>query len=359
MIEVLTSGVALGVHVPGLLLAARLRELGVPVEVSVLERLLPEAKVATIRKMKQAFHRDFRIALTGQRIAAKPTDSLSRTAVDELFASWHRRGASRFVVFSGYWLPLVTRYRETADNSVHIDLCRVDSVDSPSFQGGDAPDHVRKIPLADAATGTLPYSIPVTRQPPVAWADRERRLLAHGGGWGMGTYRDGVADLAAAGFAVDVVAYEAADVVDDGVRYFMIDPDWHPWLDDGFPPFARVRPGESVSYQRGAEHHGSFDLVRTGLASVSKPGGGTLLDSYWSATPAVLLKPFGPHEQRNADLWESLGFGISLERWRAGGCSVDVLGSLHENLLAARGRATDYPALLASFSSARTRTRSA
>ena len=37
MIGILTSGVALGVHVPGLLLQRRLAERGVPSEVYVLE----------------------------------------------------------------------------------------------------------------------------------------------------------------------------------------------------------------------------------------------------------------------------------------------------------------------------------
>jgi hypothetical protein len=347
VIEVLTSGVALGVHVPGLLLASRLRERGAEARVTVLERFLPEPKLATTRRMKQAFHRDFRIALTGQRIAADPAGSIPDRAVDDLFRSWSGRGVTRFVVFSGYWLPIVARYRATTDPGVRADLCRVDSVDSPSLRDRPVPDFVRRIHLADADRGTLPYTIPVTRQPPVAWAERDRRVLAHGGGWGMGTYRDGTAELAEAGYAVDVVAYEPADVADDGMRYFMIDPAWHPWLDDGYPPFARVRPGEPVTYERGADHHGSFDLSRTGVASVSKPGGGTLLDSYSSATPAVLLEPFGAHEQRNADLWEALGFGIPLAKWRATGHAAEVLESLHHNLLSARDRATDYPALLA------------
>nr|AKC92680.1 hypothetical protein [Amycolatopsis sp. SANK 60206] len=358
MIEILTSGVALGVHVPGLLLAARLRARAVPVGVSVLERLLPDDKLAVTGRMKQAFHRDFRLARTGRRVASQPADAISEAAFDKLFTSWRNRKVEHFVMFSGFWLPVVIRYRETVDATVRIDLCRVDSADSPSFPG-HTPDYVRRIALADAETGTLPYSIPVTGQPPMVWADREPRVLAHGGGWGMGTYRDAVGDLTSAGFAVDVVAYEAADVTDDGVRYFMIDPDWHPWLDDGFPPFGRVCPGEPVSYRRGTDHHGSFDLLSTGMASVSKPGGGTLLDSYWSATPAVLLTPFGPHEQWNADLWESLGFGISLDRWRATGFAAGVLESLHNNLLAARGRATDYAALLASLASARDRMHSA
>jgi hypothetical protein len=78
MIEVLTSGVALGVHVPGLLLADRPRERGVDATVSVLERLLPERTLATTTGMKWAFHRDFRFALAGQRIAANAPSTCAR-----------------------------------------------------------------------------------------------------------------------------------------------------------------------------------------------------------------------------------------------------------------------------------------
>jgi hypothetical protein len=60
MIGVLTSGVALGVHVPGLPLADRLTEQGVGAEVFVLERLLPENGRATAARLKWAFHRDAR-----------------------------------------------------------------------------------------------------------------------------------------------------------------------------------------------------------------------------------------------------------------------------------------------------------
>jgi hypothetical protein len=349
MIEILTSGVALGVHVPGLLLADRLRERGVRVGVSVLERLLPAYKLATTAEMKWAFHRRFRLALAGQRVASNPADAASEEAVEELLRRWRAHAVRRFVLLSGYWLPIVERYRAEHDDTVAVDLCHVDSVDSPSFRKArtDAPT-LRHVRLADAERLTVPCTIPVGRRPPAPWAARARRLLVHGGGWGMGTYRERAGELRGHGFALDVVAYEPRDLsTDDGTRYFMTDPDWHPWLDDGYPPFGRVRPGEPVTFRRSASYHGSFALTRRALATVSKPGGGTLLDSLWSATPMVLLEPFGAHEQRNADLWQALGFGISFERWRETGFAVDVLADLHRNLSRAARDVPDYSALLA------------
>ena len=126
----------------------------------------------------------------------------------------------------------------------------------------------------------------------------------------------------------------------------MIDPSWHPWLDDGYPPFCQIT-GTEPHYTRGHSHHGSFDLMRTAVATVSKPGGGTLLDSLWSATPLVLLEPFGAHERRNAELWTALGFGITFETWRDSGFDLDLLEGLHHALDDARRSVPDYSAVLA------------
>ncbi|WP_306747978.1 hypothetical protein [Saccharothrix yanglingensis] len=346
MIELLTSGVALGVHVPGLLLADRLRERGGQARVTVLERLLPPEKLATTAAMRAAFHRDFRVALVGQRIATDPVDAVPGDRLDALFVEWAERHVRRFVVFSGYWLPVVAEYRDRYGH-VEVDVCHVDSTASPSFTG-HRDTSARQVWLADADAGRLPATIPVSREPQVPWARRGRSLVLHGGGWGMGTYRERVGELRAAGYALDVVAHEEADaeVDDPDVRYHLIDPRWHPWLDDGYPPFGRLRPGRPTAFARGTGHHGSFDLVRTAMAAVGKPGGGTLLDSLWSATPLVFLEPFGAHEQRNGELWQRLGFGITLEAWRDRGCSPDVLEELHLALRGAAWRVPDLSELL-------------
>lgn len=353
MIAILTSGVALGVHVPGLLLASRLREQGAEVMVNVLERLLPEDRRDAVAASRTLFHRDFRTARAGQRLASDPARSVPAGALAELEQRWTDQNVRTLVVFSGFWLSIADNFARRSARPPRVVICHVDSAVSPSFRrAGPLPPGTEQIWLASAADQALPWTVPVDPRPPVPWAERDERLLVHGGGWGMGTYRDRAVTLESAGHALDLVVHEAAEAQGGGPRsrYFMIDPAWHPWLDDGYPPLGRILPGQDMStvrYSRGTTHHTSYDLARHARAMVSKPGGGTLLDSLWSATPLVLLEPSGEHEARNAELWTGLGFAVRYEDWRAEKFGPGLLEPLHRALIGAAARPRDLAAALA------------
>jgi hypothetical protein len=350
VITVLTSGVALGVHVPGLLLAARLRERGVPVQTIVLESLLPADKIATVVASKWAFHGDFRLALAGQRAARDPSGLIDDQTLARLWRNWREHDLHRFVTFSGYWLPVLRGFAAQQSRPIQVDLCRVDAAPMTSFRkGGEPPAGTRRVNLADVSTGTLPWTIPVNRSPAVPWGLREDRLLVHGGGWGMGTYQERARELSAHGVPLDLIVYAESDRdrAAAGVRHFMIDPRWHPWHDDGFPPFGEIRSGSPVTFTRTAACPGAFELARRARAIVSKPGAGTLLDSLWSATPLVMLEPFGRSEACNAELWEKLGFGLTFDRFRSAAFSLDLLQEMHHNLRKTAACVPDYSAELA------------
>jgi hypothetical protein len=350
MISVLTSGVALGAHVPGLLLIRRLHEAGVHAEVEVFERLLAPAAKDHIRVSKLAFHRDLRRAVAGRHLARELSSSLDDVQVAALFDRWWADDCRRFVALSDLWVPVLDRYAERAGVEVEVDLCHVDSVPSPLFEPG-APrgSGYRDVWLLDAEAGAVRQTIPVTLDPPVPWWRRAARYLAHGGGWGIGTYAERSEALATWGLEIDLVAYENADVDRTRLtgRWFMLDPRWQPWHDDGFPPFGQMGSGGSVLFRRSRTHHGSFDLTRRARAIITKPGGATLMESLSAATPVVLLEPLGEHEARNAELWRRLGFGLSYDEWWRGGCSAATLEELHANLLAARAEVPSYAEALA------------
>jgi UDP-N-acetylglucosamine:LPS N-acetylglucosamine transferase len=90
-----------------------------------------------------------------------------------------------------------------------------------------------------------------------------------------------------------------------------------------------------VRYRRNPHFPPAHAHVRGAKAVISKPGGGTLLDSLAAATPVVLLAPWGTPEASNGALWEALGFGIEFERWRETEFDDRVLEALHHNLLEA------------------------
>ncbi|WP_422736004.1 hypothetical protein ACN263_20585 [Micromonospora sp. WMMD729] len=349
-IVLLTSGATLGTHVPALILAGRLRALGIEVRVDVFERLLRADELDRLRTAKRAFRDNFKLAVAAQRMVRDQAPALDETAVDALLDRWRAADVDQLVIFSGFWVPVVERYEATAAGPTRVDICHLDAASTASFNlFRSRTEHYRHVWMFDAERGTAPTSIRVGDEEPVPWARREHRLLAHGGGWGLGTYRSRAADLARAGLLVDVVTHDPADVADlpPGCRAFMIDPGWEAWQDGGFPPFGEILADGTVRYRRGHAHHDSFDLARHRVAMLCKTGGGTLIDSLWSATPIVLLAPFGAHEQVNADLWRRLGYGVTEQEWRDSGYSLDLLESLHRNLLTARAGTTDYAAELA------------
>jgi hypothetical protein len=124
--------------------------------------------------------------------------------------------------------------------------------------------------------------------------------------------------------------------------HYGVDPAWRPWHRRGgrhiFPPFGPV----GGPYDSG-ERHALFELIQRSKAIVSKPGGGTLIDSLSSATPVVLLEPYGYAEERNGALWEHLGFGVSYSKWRDSGWDESILHQLHLNILRRQRNGPDYP----------------
>lgn len=360
IVTVLGSGVALGVYVPALLVARRLARHGVAAEVEVIERCYNAASREQLERFRAAYHRDFSLALLGHRSTHDIRPSLDEEAVAGLLERWRAEERRHFVVWSGFWLPVLDRYRreyrrEASPGPLEIDLCRIDAEVSATFKIYDdlaaaLGEEAREIWFWDWQRRRLVHELPVSDEPAVPWEERDDRLVVHGGGWGIGTYRERVPELTGRGYALDAVAQDAAETGGrkDGVRWFMVDPAWRAWEGGAcaFPPFGEVN-GAPPRFSSRAERHEIYGLIRGSRAIVSKPGGGTLIDSLASATPVVLLEPYGYAEEANARLWEHLGFGISWVRWKESGFSHEILAGLHRNLRTRPRDTLDYPAALA------------
>lgn len=348
---ILTSAVGLGVYIPAMLVRERLRRLGHAAAVEVLEELYVPSRLRDHVALRRAHHDNFALAQLANRMARDVGHCLDDARVQALLSQWAGEGRSRFIVWSGFWLPLLERYRALVPGlRLEIDHCRIDAEVSASFRIFPALRGTgNEIWLWDGSSGRVLHEIPVGDAAPPAFARRGRRLAVHGGGWGIGTYRDTLAELAQAGFSTDLVVHDPAEAAGrrDGDRCFMLDPAWEPWLRDAdgefsFPPMRELGGDGELDGEPHTQYHRFHDVLRQARAIVSKPGGCTLIDSLAAATPVVLLEAYGAAEQRNAQIWQQLGYGIALADWRASGCSEAVLEQLHRNILA-RPAAADYP----------------
>ncbi|MCU1283441.1 MAG: hypothetical protein JWM53_6987 [bacterium] len=341
----------LGVYVPALLIQRQMARLGVPAEVEVLEGYYTLAAQRRQLAHRRACRDNFALAQMAHRMARGVDDCLDGACIAELFGRWAAQQRCHFMVWSGFWLPLLERYRDEVDMPLQIDCCRIDAEVSASFRVHEGLARgATEIWLWSWAQKRTVFEIPVDDRAPLAFAERERRIVVHGGGWGLGTYRARLDELSRTPWSCDMVVHERAEAthVRGGDRCFIVDPEWQPWeRRDGrpvFPPFAEVacvsRCGRAFAADGG---HALFDTIRRSKAIVSKPGGGTLIDSLASATPVVLLEPYGYAEASNAALWRHLGFGISFEEWRDSSFSDEVLARLQENLRRRTRNDSEYP----------------
>jgi hypothetical protein len=332
VITILTSGVGLGVYVPALLNQRALRAAGRAAEVEVLESLYTEPQLARHLAHRAAFRDNFQLALIANRMPVQ--SSLDEERLTRLLARWREQERSQFIVWSGFWLPVLDRYGAAAT----VDLCRIDAIPSASFRNQPRPKHARDIWLWNWQERRLEWQIPVSDEPPVPYEARADRLVVHGGGWAIGSFERVLPELARTRHGIDLLGPQDWSGRRSEDRHFAPNPAWSPWQ--------RTASGElSFPALRGATGWLANDrfpsahaLVREARAIVSKPGGGTLIDSLAAATPVVLLEPYGEAEARSGALWEELGFGIRFERWREAGFDPELLVRLHHNLRAAKSQ---------------------
>jgi hypothetical protein len=156
--------------------------------------------------------------------------------------------------------------------------------------------------------------------------------------------------LLKANIDVDLLVYDTSECLQDehGLRYLAMADEWRPWIADSsgdatYPPIIECTSNETSVNKTAPTHHELLDYITSASAIVSKPGGATLVESLTTATPIVFLSAYGEHERINARMWETFGFGVSVERWIAEGMSITSLESLRRNLDLIRQSVPSYP----------------
>ncbi|MGM1049797.1 MAG: hypothetical protein ACQEXX_27190 [Bacillota bacterium] len=346
-VTLLASGNSLGAYIPAMHLHTYLQGRGVGTDVHVLENLYHEEVRHKIRSTKKAFHTDFSVARMGHKLAKPVDSSLDEESVQRLLEGWKQAGVSRFAVFTGFWLPILERYKAASGSPLDIRLIRLDAWDTPSFKV-----HKQLYPGYDNVWFYNPSElspdgyIASDEAEPLPYAQRSGRILIHGGGWGIGTYAGTISELRKLGHSLDVIVYDPSEVEeDDGVtRYFGTEPSWDPWSRDAqgrhtFPPMVRYVREDGVLQEFPLGDYSAYtDLMRNCAAVISKPGGATLNDSLSYGIPFVMLEPFGDHELHNLTYWESCGFGIRFAEWKARDFSENHLEGICRRLLEQRSK---------------------
>ncbi len=350
---VLGGGPGLGFYVPALVLQKQLTKCGYCTYFHVYESLLSCDKIERLNSTIASFHRNFKAALIAQKIARTINESLDKNKLELLFDEWAKKSCLFFVCFSGHWIPILEMYRSykrCVDFTVV--LCHIDSVNSVSWSlYNTSQSFFNPIWFNDWESRRINYYLNIDRSGVVPFRDRATRFVIHGGGWGIGTYAEEVKLLENLDVDLDILLYGLDDTVRfpstrGGDAFYLLDPTWKYWMQyengHSFPPIAKYGRGEDFNFQNNDDYPKLYNVLKNCKAIVSKPGAGTLLDSISSATPIIILKPFGEYEERNGDLWRDLGFGIWLEDWKNTRCKMDILEELHYNIEQCRAKTPDF-----------------
>lgn len=351
-IALLTSGMGLGVYVPALFLRNQCEARGIQAQIYVYEEQLEQEKKKNVKKYQECFHHSYRAAVAGHKMPVRFAEHLDQGALSSLFQTWKESGQKRFVMLSGHWKSVMDSYLLESGLTCSVECLRMDYGVTPSWRGfHDAGPAYHTTWLFGNPEQAMVYMILADSRPALPFDEREPRYVVHGGGWGMGTYLDRMEELEFLG-QLDITLHTEKEMEHAKAKnnYYLIDPDWSPWMrnDKGrhvFPPTRWML--HEPDYIASEKRPYLYEVCRKALAIISKPGGGTLLDAICTATPVVFLEPIAEHERCNAQFFERIGCGISLEDWKAEGYSREVLHRMQENLMHLRNRVTDYmPALL-------------
>lgn len=329
---ILCSGIALGVYTPALLYKKNIENEHKTADIVALESVFSIEKQEQLQRNKILFHQNFKLAKLAHRLPPAMSQHYDKQKADHLMEKWLDEKRSHFTVFSGFWIPLLEEYiAKSGREDIAVECIHMDAGLSPSWKRYvNSCDKYHNTWLwGDECIKTIPAGSDFEI---LAYEQRGNRLIVHGGGWGMGNFKEKVSCLANCEYELDIVKYEMVEEDESDIAYYRIDPAWVPWESYEFPPMLYGK-GSNLSKMDARNYHNMLEISRRCKGIVSKPGGATLLDSILSATPLIMLEPLGEHEQRNAEIWKKYGFGISVEDWEKSHFSHSILSELHNNLL--------------------------
>ena len=186
---ILGSGIGLGFYIPGLIISEQLKVIGGKTEMFVFENYLKLDKRENIQNIKKAFQKNYALALIGQKVIKDITPNIDEELVTELIDYWTQKKKTRFLCFSGFWMPILHSYFSKINFNIEVDLCHVDAIASTSWKMYDTDDKkFNQIWFSNWENKSIPHYIDVSNEEPIDFDNRNNRFYIHGGGWGIGDF---------------------------------------------------------------------------------------------------------------------------------------------------------------------------
>lgn len=306
---ILTSEMGLGAYIAAVNLRRTILEKdeGTVCDLLMYEILMPKEKRERLPQYRQAFHNDKRLAVAGHLMMNKFENNQDEEAILDLYKKWDDIGYNKFVVMSGNWLPIIEGYGVNEDKVICI---RLDCSPTVTWLKYDYSEKLFETIWILGKDDKEPNFVLYKDLNPLAITERIKQVFVHGGGWGMGNYLEILGDLVKKIKTV-TLAYDPKDCVlkDLNNTYLLLDSDWKAGSEDIFPVLHEIDDFGNV----GQSKINGIDIMKASVAVVSKPGGGTIIDSLATLTPMVYLDPISKHEQTNLDFYLNRGLGLSLK----------------------------------------------
>lgn len=342
---VLGSHIALGVYVPAIIIARFLKRKGQQVDFCYHEDLYIDEKKSGISKNKYQFHKNYRLAQVAHSMPSRNESAVDPKKKEGFIQKCVEQRYDSILLLSGFWVDLINELVQINHYyNGKVKYIHMDAVESNSWKN-------KELSLAENVWLFRKEGNQVNYVLDKAEAkdrnNRNGRIVIHGGGWGMGNYQSVIKELNEKGFQLDIVVYykDEVDSTDTVNRYFLLDPDWEP--DVATKSFPRLLSFEQNHWSVLEGEKESIDspilnLIRNSQAIISKPGGGTLLDSLMTSTPIIFLEALADYEKKNMELWIEKGFGLDYKQWIGEEHQVNKIGQCIEALLKEREKLKIY-----------------
>jgi hypothetical protein len=348
-IKILTSAIGYGTYFPALLVKKNFERMGMAAEILLFERLYNTEKKKLFRDTAEAFATNFKLAQLANKVPVDYRASTDESQVNARYADWSKETSIHFVCFSGLWFEILKDFRP-ASTQIKISCCRMDA--------GHAHTWVNHSRLAiddvyyffDMAKQQINYRFEIPAFSCRPYMERDNSILIHGGGWALGDFIASTTGLVAKGYHRNIIIRnsEDFDAEEAGTTFFMNDPLWdmvgNADQKESFPAIGKMTTANMIDYANQDHYHPILDLVNTGKAMVSKPGGMTFADALITCTPIFYLEPLGENEMGNSVIIETLKIGMSFKKWEREGFDPRYLTLFHENLKRLKRETPDFVA---------------